>query len=299
MTTFFDHPLDLHVAGGPLRVHRGGDPEAPPLLLLHGAMLDTGQGVWREVAPELARDHHVHVLDLPRHGASRPWRGTLDHARLLGILHAVLDALELPRTAIMGLSMGAGLAIGLALQHPARVEALIAIGPGGIGARRPAQLLTWAMLRTPGLLRGTTALLARRPGMIRRSLREQLVAGERTAGFAEILDEVTIEARAKRAHGERALDDWQVAAYGPIAMRLDLLPDLPDLEVPSLWVRGAQDTLVSAEDVAAAAAAAPGAQQVTVPAAGHIVPYDRPGAVVDLARGFLEDVRSGRGSPNI
>lgn len=294
MRRLFDSPLDLRVAGGPIRVHRGGDPEAPALVLLHGAMLDTGRGVWREVGPALAQDHHVHVIDLPRHGASRPWRGVLDDDALRPILLELLDRLDLPRAALIGLSMGGGLATGIALRHPERVEALVAVGPGGIGARRPAQLLTWAMLRTPGLLRASTLLLARSPRMIRRSLAGQLVAGEDTPGFEEILHRVTDEARAKQAHHERVLDDWQIHAYGPRSMRLDLLPELPRLQVPTLWMRGDRDTLVGPGEVAAAAAAAPGSQLVTIPDAGHIVTYDQPEAFLAATRAFLAEARSDR-----
>lgn len=286
MTDIFDTHTDLTVSGGPVRLYRAGD-TGPPLLLLHGAMLDTAQGVWRHVAPALAAGYRVHLVDLPRHGGSRPWQGVLDDTFYRRFLDDLLDTLALPRVGIIGLSMGGGIATGYALDRPERVSSLIAVGPGGIGARRRAQLLTWLFLRLPGAMRLTSRYLARRPEQVRRSMVAGLTAGADTRDLEDIVRLAVEEARAKDAHGEPALDDWQTRAYGPFSMRLNLLPDLPRLTVPTLWVRGAQDTLVGDAELTAAAAAAPGSRLVTVADAGHIVTYDQPDEFIRLAQGFL------------
>lgn len=286
MTAVFEDPTDLTVSGGPVRLYRAGN-AGPPVLLLHGAMLDTAQGVWRHVAPDLAADHRVHLVDLPRHGGSRPWRGVLDDAFYRRFLDDLLDALDLPCAALVGLSMGGGIATGYAIDRPERVSSLIAVGPGGIEARRRAQLLTWLFLRTPGALRLTSRYLARRPELVRRSLTGSLTAGEDTRDLEQIVRLAVEEAAAKDAHGEPALDDWQTRAYGPFSMRHNLLPDLPRLTVPTLWVRGDRDTLVGHAELSAAAAAAPGSRLVTVADAGHIVTYDQPDEFSRLARDFL------------
>lgn len=286
MSDLFETHTDLTVSGGPVRLYRGGD-TGPPVLLLHGAMLDTAQGVWRRVAPALAADYQVHLVDLPRHGGSRPWRGVLDDAFYRRFLDELLDTLDLPRVAIIGISMGGGIATGYALDHPERVSSLIAVGPGGIGARRPAQLLTWLVLRTPGAMRLTSRYLARRPEVVRKSMITSLAAGADTRDFEDIVRSATEEALAKDAHHEPGLDDWQTQAYGPFSMRLNLLPDLPRLAVPTLWVRGDQDSLVGDTELSAAAAAAPGSRLVTVADAGHIVTYDQPDEFTRLARDFL------------
>lgn len=291
MTDFFADPVEVTVLGGPVRVHRGevARDDAVPVVLLHGAMLDTGAGVWHDVAPALAAEREVWVVDLPRHGGSRPWGGVLDHAFFLRFVDALLDALALPRVAVVGLSMGGGIGLGYALARPDRVAALVAIGPGGLDATRPYQFLTWLLLRTPGLLRLTSSWLARSPKRLRATMAEQLVAGEQTAGFDRIVALVEQEARAKAQHRENALDDWQVTAYGPRRMRLDLMPQLPELQVPTLWLRGEQDPLVTAEVLAAAHRASPGSQLVTVPGAAHIATYDQPGVVTAQIRQFLAD----------
>lgn len=280
---------DLTICGGPVRLYRAGE-SGPALLLLHGAMLDTGQGVWHDVIPELARDHRVHVIDMPRHGGSRPWTGWLDDTFYRRFVLALLDELGLERVGLIGLSMGGGVAAGFALDHPDRVRSLVAIGPGGIDARRPYQFLTWATLRTPGVLRLSSRLLARFPGLIRSSLAANLTAGVGTSGFDRIMASAVEEARAKNAHGEPALDDWQVAAYGPRAMRLDLGPELHRLAVPTLWMRGDRDPLVGEAALEAALAQTPDSRLITIADAGHIVPYDQPVEFVRVVRQFLAEV---------
>lgn len=286
MTTAFASHTDLVVRGGPVRHYRSGD-HAIPVLLLHGGMLDTAEGVWRDVAHRLATRYQVHAIDLPRHGASRPWPGRLDHEFFYGFLDDLLEQLALPWTAIIGLSLGGGLGIGYALRHPERVSAVLAIGPGGIGAKRRAQFITWAMINTPGLLKLTSKYLAASPKTLRKSMIGSLTAGVDTPGFDTILDLVRAEAHAKAEHGEPVLDDWMVDAYGPWSMRLNYLTELSGLEVPSLWMRGEYDTLVGHAELAAAAAASPGAELVTIPEAGHIVTYDRPAEFVRVAEEFL------------
>ena len=289
MPSVFGSPTNLTVCGGPVRLYRTGD-SGPPLLLLHGAMLDTGQGVWHDVVPELARDHRVHVIDLPRHGGSRPWAGTLDDRFFRRFLLELLDTLGLDRVALIGLSMGGGVATGFALEHPDRVSALVAIGPGGIGAKRPYQFLTWATMRMPGLLRLCSWILARCPGYVRSSMAANLAAGADTPGFERIVAQSVTEAREKNRHGEKALDDWQIEAYGPRAMRLDLTPALHTLSVPTLWMRGDNDPLVGDSELATADALTPDSRHVTIADAGHIVTYDQPERFLRVVREFLSEV---------
>ncbi|GFG51102.1 alpha/beta hydrolase [Mycolicibacterium agri] len=282
----FAQHTDMTIAGGPVRVYRSGD-HGPAVLLLHGGALDTAEGVWRSVAPTLARDYRVYAIDLPRHGASRPWRGNLDTDFFDTLIAELLDALNLPRVAIVGLSLGGGIGIGFALNHPDRVSALVVIGPGGIGAKRRFHFFTWLVVHTPGLMRLSAKYYARSPKRLRKSLADSLTAGADTPGFDAIVASAIEEAKAKSRHGERVLDDWMINAVGPFRMRLDYTPEVSRLRVPSLWLRGERDSLVSHADLAAAASAAPGSELATIPGAGHIATYDRPDEVSRLVGDFL------------
>ena len=292
--TVFDHPEDLTLPGGPIRLYRAGPAIGPPVVLLHGAMYDQAPLLWRHVMPLLAADRDVIAVDLPRHGGSRPWTGVLDQARLEQVLEAVLDHAGAERAHLVGLSMGGGLALGYALNRPGRVAGLVVSAPGGIDDVRPWQFLTWLCLRTPGLLRWSAVWLAAYPGLLRASLARSLAAGERTPGFAELVRIAEAEAQGKRRHRERAVDDWQITAYGPRRMRLNFLPRLPGLAVPSLWLWGRRDTLVGERAMRRAVAAAPGARLEIIEDAGHVAPLDRPAEFARLVRDFLGEVDARR-----
>lgn len=245
----FDAYDDVTLGGGPVRVYRAGTATGTPVILLHGAMYDTAPLLWRDVMPRLSSDRDVIAIDLPRHGGSRPWTGIVDQPRLEDVLVDLLDHVGAEQADLVGLSMGGGVALGFALHHPDRVRRLVVAARGGIDDVRPWQFTTWLFLQSTLLLRWTAAWLAASPKTLRSSMIRALAAGDRTPGFDEIMQLVQTEADAKRRHRERALDDWQITSYGPRRMRLNFLPELPGLTVPSLWLRGAR---------AAAGGASPG-----------------------------------------
>src|SRR5215472_6786808 len=77
---------------------------------------------WRAIAPDL-RGHGE--SDKPHEAAAYA------RAELAGDLVALLDHLGVGRADVLGYSMGAHLALGLALRHPDRIDRLILGGVGG------------------------------------------------------------------------------------------------------------------------------------------------------------------------
>jgi pimeloyl-ACP methyl ester carboxylesterase len=114
---------------GTLRYHEAG--EGPVLLLLHGS----GPGVtgWRNFRGNLAvfaEQFRCLVLEFPGFGVSDDFGG---HPMLdaQSAVPAFVDALGLGRVDIIGNSMGGGVGINFAINHPDRIGKLVTIG--GIG----------------------------------------------------------------------------------------------------------------------------------------------------------------------
>jgi pimeloyl-ACP methyl ester carboxylesterase len=111
-----------------------GEPDAPPLLALHGWLDNAGS--FAMLAPLLAQRCRVIALDLPGHGHSDHLPAgasyhPIDQARTV---LAALDALGLRRCRLLGHSLGAGIASLVAAAAPARVEHLHLIeGLGPLG----------------------------------------------------------------------------------------------------------------------------------------------------------------------
>ena len=131
-----------------LRLHflEWGDPDAPPVLLLHGG-LDNAWS-WSEIAADLRRDFRVIALDLRGHGDSDWSQGGDYHmASYLGDLASFTTAVIGRPAALIGHSMGARIAIHFAGALPEAVERLVAI-EGLAGGRANPQLGEKAGART-------------------------------------------------------------------------------------------------------------------------------------------------------
>lgn len=117
---------DIQVCGQPVAVAVHGEPDSPPLLLIHGAGHD--HGVWDAVVPGLAAaGHRVIAPDLPAHGASGGEALTSIDAMADWVL-ALADALGLGSFRIAGHSMGSLVALAVAARTPDRVRTLYLLG---------------------------------------------------------------------------------------------------------------------------------------------------------------------------
>jgi 2-succinyl-6-hydroxy-2,4-cyclohexadiene-1-carboxylate synthase len=106
--------------------------EGSPLLLLHGF---TGtRHAWDHLQPWLRSRFAVVAPDLPGHGES-PCDPEVTFEATLASLLRLLDSLGLERTDIAGYSLGARVALGMALRAPDRVRRLV-LESGSPGLRR-------------------------------------------------------------------------------------------------------------------------------------------------------------------
>ncbi|WP_227982031.1 alpha/beta fold hydrolase [Nocardia spumae] len=95
----------------------------PPLVLLHG--WPHTRHIWHRVAPELARAHRIVAPDLRGLGeSSRPAHG-YDAGTVAADIVGLLDRLGIGRAALMALDVSVPAAVLTALRHPDRVERLV------------------------------------------------------------------------------------------------------------------------------------------------------------------------------
>lgn len=99
--------------------------QGPPVLLIHGF----GGSMWQWEYQQVALARHFRVITPDLLGAGLSDKPPIEYRpdQLLEFLTGFMDALSLSQAAVIGNSMGAGLAIGLALDHPSRVSRLILI----------------------------------------------------------------------------------------------------------------------------------------------------------------------------
>src|SRR5262245_51824824 len=120
------HPHDRHATLGGLHFHYldWGGAGAPPVLMLHGGAQTAHS--FDEVAPALARGHHVVCLDQRGHGDTS-WAPRYRPEDFSGDVDAVLDHLGWDAATLVGMSLGGLNAMAYAASRPARVRALVVV----------------------------------------------------------------------------------------------------------------------------------------------------------------------------
>ena len=97
----------------------------PPVILIHGF----GGSMWQWEQQQHTLSQHFHVLTLDLPGAGLSDKPEIDYRpdQMLDFFVGFMDAVKIQQATLVGNSMGAGLAIGMALAHPTRVAKLVLI----------------------------------------------------------------------------------------------------------------------------------------------------------------------------
>ncbi|MEU6416824.1 alpha/beta fold hydrolase [Streptomyces spiralis] len=109
-----------------LRYYEAGS--GHPLVLLHGS--GPGATGWSNFSGNieaLAEHFHVYAVDMPGWGESD--QATVDRLDHVDAAIQFLDALDIPRAAFVGNSMGGQTSLRLATEHPGRISHLVTMGP--------------------------------------------------------------------------------------------------------------------------------------------------------------------------
>jgi pimeloyl-ACP methyl ester carboxylesterase len=202
-----------------------GAEEAPPLLLLHGA--GSNAAMWIGDAAALSAKFKVYAIDvIGEPGLSAEARPPLNSDAYALWLDDVLQALQIDRFSMIGLSLGGWLALSYATRRPARVDRLVLLVPGGIGRQRSS--LLFKVL--PLLLLGNWG---RRKAM-------QLVLGKAPVGN----------------DGQSAYIDFSILVMRHFRPRMGRLPIFGDtalrqLKMPVLAILGAKDVILDSAETKA------------------------------------------------
>jgi pimeloyl-ACP methyl ester carboxylesterase len=249
--------------------------DGPPVVLLHGQPGSASD--WVRVVP-LLRERGLRAVAVDRPGYAGSGSPPADWGGNADALLALLDRLDLPAALLAGWSWGGGVALEAALRAPDRVTGLVLLGSVGHRlAVGPADRL----LALPGVRAGIAPLM-RRLGPVGVPLLRV------TSGSA--LDPVALRYFAAEARVWPATGAWEAAAVEQVAMVRDaaaLSASLPRVRVPAVVVHGWHDQYVAIRAGAALAAALPDARLVPLDA-GHLLPFECPGAVADAVAAALK-----------
>ena len=246
-----------------MALHGERDGSGPRIVLLHG-FGQTGR-CWGPLAPALARDHEVVRLDAPGHGGST---GVAADLRTTGRLMAEAGG----PAVYIGYSMGARMALHVAVEAPGLVRALVLVGgtPGieddaQRAERRAADRALAQRIRDAGV-----------DAFVERWLAMPMFAGlPPEARFEDERRRNTAEGLATSL--ERAGTGSQQPLWGALAA----------IDVPVLVVAGEDDHRYAALAERTAAAIGANARAALVAGAGHSAHLEQPGRFTDLLLPWL------------
>src|SRR5271156_741492 len=279
---YFSQRLRLHYVDW-------GNPDAPPLLLVHGGRDHCRNWDW--VAQALRHDWHIFAPDLRGHGDSQ-WSpdGSYSIAAYIYDLAQLIHQQELAPVTIVAHSLGSMITLRYTGIYPENVKKLVAIEGLGVAPRamveRAKQPIAERMQRWIEEQRGLSGRMPRRYASIEEALQRMQEANRFLSPE---------QARHLTQHGVNQNEDgtysWKFDNY----VRADRPYGMTQEETEDLWSRIACPTLlVYGKESWASNPEKDGrighfknAKVVEFEGAGHWVHHDRLDGFLDLLRGFL------------
>ncbi|MCL9813165.1 alpha/beta fold hydrolase [Natranaeroarchaeum aerophilus] len=262
----------------------GNAPEEPPIVLLHGSGIDDAALSWKHTIEFLANDcgRRVYAPDWPGYGESDdPKETTTEY--YVSVLSGFLDALDLDRAVLVGISMGGSAALGYALDAPERVSRLVLVDSYGLRDAVPGGTGSYLLANTPfANLFGRQFAAATEAGT-------RLAIGEFVNDPAALDDGFVREVneRLRQPGAGSAFFSFMREEFRPDGVRTDYSDRLSELRIPTLLVHGAEDPLVPVEWSETAATSIPDATLEVIERCGHWPPRERPDAFHDVLVEFL------------
>jgi pimeloyl-ACP methyl ester carboxylesterase len=245
-----------------------------PLLLVMGIGYDSTLWTLAQV-PALCQTFQVIIFDNRDAGRSSQATSGYTIADMADDMAGLMDALDIRKAHVCGLSMGAMIAMEFALRHPGRLDRMILTGATGAPARAAFHpIMTWNWVKTHdssgGVFAGqqftwlfSTAFLRNRDAV------------QQTIGMLSSNPNPV---------GPQAYDRQAQAL-----LRFDVLERLAAVKAPTLCIVGEQDLLTPVHEGREVADKIPGARFEVIKGEGssHVVPIERPNEFNDLVRDFL------------
>ena len=224
--------------------------QGPSLVFAHG--VGGNHASWYQQVPYFSRGYQVVTFDHRGFGNSRDIENGPGRSAFVEDLRTLLDQLEIKRATLVAQSLGGWTCLGLALDYPERVSALV-------------------MADTLG---GITT-----PGRLHDRLAEIRAATDSLPQLDRVLSPGFRERNPDRAALYSQIASFNASTRQNLAGRftVEATPErLASLTVPVLFVAGQEDVLVPPDVVKMASKLVPGCAVVEVSEAGHSVYFEQP-----------------------
>lgn len=271
---------DATVDGHRIRYYEAGD--GPPLLLLHGGIIDAALCSWGEVIGPLSESFRVVAPDLLGYGDSDRPDVPYSLDRHVDLVRGLYEALDLAGATVCGLSLGGGIGLGLAVDTDADLSRLALLDSYGLGTDLANGRLTYLLSRTSLPNRLAVAAFRRSRAVTKASLAS--VADDPNALSREAVD--CVWELAKREHVCRPFRRFRRHEVTRAGYRTTFEDRLDEVSVPTYLLHGAHDEVFPVAWAERATARIPDATLAVLEDCAHWAPREDPEAVVKHLRAF-------------
>ena len=272
-------PRDKTVQANGINLHYldWGSPGSPVAVLLHG--LRGHAHSWDDVSPALCGQYRVLALDQRGRGET-DWApgGDYSGAAFVADLKDFCQALDLETFTLVGHSMGGRNSMAFAGRYPEMIERLVIVDIGPTVDPRGGQRITQELQSVPEEFDSFEDVVAYMGGQNRfasdQVLRRRLQYATRQLPNGKIGWRYDLAIREQRRNGTAAPAE-------------DLWPLLPNINAPTLVVRGKETDLLPLEVAQKMVETLPKGQMVEIERAGHMVFEDNPEDFIAAVKDFL------------
>ncbi len=237
-----------------------------PVVLIHGFPLD--HTIWNPLVPLLEGKARLILPDLRGYGKSPVTRGTYDMGLLADDIKEMLDGLNIRQAVLVGHSMGGYVSLAFARCYPERLLGLALVA---------SQAAADTPERRQGRLQTAGEVERRGVKSLAKTMPEKLTTHP---DLVEPLRQLILQANPAGVAG----------ALKGMADREDMTRRLSEINVPTLIIAGAQDSLIPLEKSREMERLLPRGWLVEIPNAGHMPMMEAPEMVAEALFRLLEKI---------
>lgn len=251
----------------------GTDKELPTVLFLHGFPFN--KNMWADQMQATPVGFNAVAVDIRGHGNSTSGHGFFSIDVFAKDILVFIRKLNLQKVVLCGISMGGYIALRAYEIQPEVFAGLVLCDTNSLADDNAAKQKRFDTIQSV-LRHGKRTFSI---GFIGNVFTQQSIE--------EDIDAITLIKSSIRRNTEASI----CATLLALASRTDTTESLTAIQVPTLVVRGSEDTITTKEHAEILIANIPGARYVEIPQAGHLPNLERPDQFNKALTSFLNEIR--------
>lgn len=242
------------------------------IILLHGAGVDSAMLSWVEVIPLLSEHYRVIAPDLPGYGASDRIDGEYTLEFYTNIVKGIIEEFGGTPVILVGLSLGGGICLSMALNHPELIKVLVPVDAWGLFEKLPWHRTMYWYAHS-SLNENLYTWTGKYFSLVKWSLAYNLF-GDASKASDELVAE--IQKAMLEPNAAKPFISFQKSEITPTGFTTNLFERLEEIKLPTLLIHGSLDKAVPVEGAILASKKIPDCELYLMEGCKHWPQKERP-----------------------